>query len=169
MQNLLGGDAFHPRKKSFLHTHQVQGSMLPSGAKHCRIAALLPHRFAQAYMTQFPFFKLWPDAVQRELARVLLTEVRVCHETIIARATPLTKVFFLLRGTVSAAGQAGRQEREGQELREWHEGQLLGRVGGGQREGRGGGEAIDRKNRRQEGGVEWGKRGGKGGPWLRHR
>lgn len=74
---------------------------------HCRTAALLPHRFAHAYMTQFPFFKLWPDAVQRELARVLLTEVRVCHETIIARATPLTKVFFLLRGTVSAAGREG--------------------------------------------------------------
>lgn len=74
---------------------------------------LLPHRFAHAYMTQFPFFKLWPDAVQRELARVLLTEVRVCHETIIARATPLTKVFFLLRGTVSAAGREGREGQEG--------------------------------------------------------
>jgi hypothetical protein len=55
-------------------------------------------------MCQFPFFQLWPESIQRELARVLLTEVRVCHETIITRGTPLTKIYFLLRGMVCVLG-----------------------------------------------------------------
>ena len=34
-------------------------------------------RLAQASMRQlFPFFRLWPDSVQRQLVRVLMTEVR---------------------------------------------------------------------------------------------
>jgi hypothetical protein len=34
-----------------------------------------PCRFAHNFMRQFPFFQLWPDGVQHQLARVLLTEV----------------------------------------------------------------------------------------------
>mmetsp|Transcript_13404 Transcript_13404/g.28665 ORF Transcript_13404/g.28665 Transcript_13404/m.28665 type:complete len:984 (+) Transcript_13404:137-3088(+) len=56
-------------------------------------------RFTHMFMRQLsPFFSLWPDNLQRELARVLVTEGRVRNESVISRGVPLGKVFFLING-----------------------------------------------------------------------
>ncbi|KAJ9518543.1 hypothetical protein QJQ45_018545, partial [Haematococcus lacustris] len=48
-----------------------------------------------------PFFRLWPEALQHELARALQTEVLVRHECVMARASQPTKLFFILEGKLS--------------------------------------------------------------------
>ena len=57
-------------------------------------------RFVCQQLQLFSFWQLWPDAVQRELAKVLCTEGRVKHETVISRGSPQTRVFFLISGNL---------------------------------------------------------------------
>ncbi len=92
--------------------------------------------FAQGFMrATFAFYQLWPDNVQRELAKVLTTEGRVRHETVVSRGTPQTKVFFLVSGQlrVSVPASAVDAEDEGGGGEGDHAGRLThgGGVGGG--------------------------------------
>ncbi len=64
-------------------------------------------RFAHNFMRQFPFFQLWPDGVQHQLARVLLTEVRVRHETVISRGSPQHRLFFIITGRLRVTVPSG--------------------------------------------------------------
>jgi CRP-like cAMP-binding protein len=57
-------------------------------------------RFVCQQLQIFSFWNLWPEAVQRELAKVLCTEGRVKHETVISRGSPGGKVFFLISGNL---------------------------------------------------------------------
>ncbi|GAX76255.1 hypothetical protein CEUSTIGMA_g3699.t1 [Chlamydomonas eustigma] len=70
-------------------------------------------KLTQNFMRQFPFFQLWPDGVQRHLASVMATEVRVRHETIISRGTPQTRIFFVISGRVRVSIPSGSTRRGG--------------------------------------------------------
>lgn len=47
-----------------------------------------------------PFFRIWPENLQVELARELRTEVLVKEESVLAKDTPCTRVVFVLSGKV---------------------------------------------------------------------
>ena len=83
------------------HTHLLLHAIPILHLPPSSTAAPCTCRACHAFMRQFPFFQLWPDSVQRQLSRVLLTEVRVRHETIISRGSPQSKIFFVLSGRVS--------------------------------------------------------------------
>lgn len=71
-----------------------------------------------AYICSFvahlsPFFRLWPEVLQFELARVLATEVLVRGEAVVVRGTTPTKMYIILNGELhirvhdSSAAAAG--------------------------------------------------------------
>ncbi len=65
-------------------------------------------RAVQTYLAGLSyFFSLWPEALQRELARLACAHILARHEVALTRGRPPDRIYFILKGKVRSAAAAG--------------------------------------------------------------